>query len=341
MDKIRDIQINEAVIHVLDNNSDEPILNNYMLDLTDEVYKFILSHLERVLKDENLKYAFFKEKDTPVKTYSQEYLDGRMDLNSFSKETAKELFEIMETTEGIPSCDLLVVSFNTEYGPMIGILKIDYIKQYTNKVNITDNNVDIRLQSIITGLSDKKKVQKAAFIRPVHAGQDYDLLVLDKKPMVDADGANYFLDNLLGCKLIANDRDYTRAFMALVEVWTRSNFKEEAVKAEKLRTSVKKVLMNNEDIDIYELSEQIISAFEPEVKKEFIAYLQAHGIERFKIDKEFVEKKLGKIKIKIDSDIELSITGDAYADSSNFEIIDNGDGSINMVIKHIQNYVEG
>ncbi|MBU3155160.1 nucleoid-associated protein [Clostridium estertheticum] len=341
MDKIRDIQINEAVIHVLDNNSDEPILNNYMLDLTEEVYKFILSHLERVLKDDNLKCAFFKEKGTPVKIYSQEYLDGRMDLNSFSKEAAGELFEIMETTEGIPSCDLLVVSFNTEYGPMIGLLKIDYIKQYTHKVNITDNNVDIRLQSIITGLSDKKKVQKCAFIRPIHAGQDYDLLVLDKKPMVDEDGANYFLDTLLGCNLINNDRDYTRAFMALVEVWTRSNFKEEAFKAEKLRSSVKRVLRDNEDIDIYELAEEIILPNEPEVKKDFIAYLQAHNIERFKVDKEYLDKKLSNVKIKVSSAIALNITGDAYADINKFEIVNNGDGSINMVIKHIENYVEG
>jgi len=340
MDKIRDISITEAVIHVLDTNSDEPVLNSHIMDLNEEGYKFILSHLERIFKDEDLKYAFFKEKSTHVKMLSQEYLNGRLDLNSISSKIAKGLFEIMSATTDIPSCDLLVISFSTEYGPMIGILKIDYIKQYTHQVNITDNNIDVRLQSIITGLPDKKKVQKAAFIRPIKYGQEYDLLVLDKKPNIDADGVNYFRDKLLGCKLIDSDRDYTRAFMDLVEIWTRSNLKDEALKAERLRSSVRNALMNNEDIDIYDLAQQVISVYEPEVKKEFIAFFQGHNVEKFKIDKEYLEKRLSKLKIKVSSDIELSITGDTYGDISNFEIVDNGDGSINMVIKNIENYVE-
>lgn len=40
MDKIRDISINEAVLHVLDNNTDEPILNNYQLDINEDSYRF-------------------------------------------------------------------------------------------------------------------------------------------------------------------------------------------------------------------------------------------------------------------------------------------------------------
>lgn len=340
MDKIRDISINEAILHVLDTSSDEPILNNYNMQLNDESYKFILSHIERVLKDESLKYATFKSKGTPVKTLSQEYLNGRMDLNIVSKEIAKGLFEIMKANEGISSCDLLIVSFSTEYGPMLGVLKMDYVKQYTHKIDIIDNNVGIGLIPIITGLSASKKVQKAAFIRPIRFGQEYDLLVFDKKPVVDADGANYFLDNLLGCSLLENDRDATRNFRASVEIWTRSNCKDEALKAERIRSSVRNVLNNNDNINIYAVAQEIISRFEPEVKKDFIAYLQAHNKEEIIVDKEYLEKKLSNIKIRVSSDIELSITGDAYNDINKFEVSNNGDGSIHMIIKNIENYVE-
>jgi len=340
LDKIRDISINEAILHVLDTNSDEPILNNYMMQLNDESYKFILSHIERVLKDENLKYASFKAKDTVVKEVSQDYLNGLVDLKTVSGEISKDLFEIMKANEGIPSCDLLVISFATEYGPMLGILKMDYVKQYTHKIDIIDNNVGIGLIPIITGLSASKKISKCAFIRPVRAGQEYDLLVLDKKPIIDTDGVNYFLDNFLGCSVKENDRDATRNFMAAVEIWTRSNCKDEAVKAEKIRTSVRESLRNNEDINIYNLAQEIISQYEPETKKSFIEYLQGYNLEKFQVDREYLEKKLSNIKIKISSDIELSITGDVYNDLGKFEVVDNGDGSIDMVIKNIENYVE-
>ena len=340
MDKIRDISIIEAILHVLDTNSDEPVLNSYMMQLTEESYKFILSHIERVLKDETLKYASFKSKNTVIKEVSQDYLNGLVDLKTVSGEIAKDLFEIMKDNESIPSCDLLIVSFHTEYGPMIGILKMDYVKQYTHKIDIVDNNIGIGLMPVITGLSASKKISKCTFIKPVRTGQEYDLLVFDKKAEFDEDGANYFLDTFLGCSLIENDRDATRNFMDSVEIWTRSNYKDDAVKAEKIRSSIRYKLMECDKLNIYEVAEALISPYEPETKKSFISYLQANNRDEILVDKEYLEKRLSKVKLKISSDIELSITGGVYMDGSKFEVSDNGDGSISMIIKNIENYVE-
>jgi hypothetical protein len=342
MDKIRDISISEAIIHVLDNSSDEPILNNYKMELNEDAYRFILSHLERVLKDDRLKYASFKAPDGLVKEFSQEYLNGRVDVNTASREIAEFLFKLMKTGLSIPSCDLLVVSFSTEYGPMLGVLKIDYIKQYTHQIDLIDDNVGIRLAPITTGLPDKKKVQKAALIKPIRSGQEYDLLVLDKGNAKTNDeyGANYFVDNFLGCNLINNDRDKTRAFMDLSEIWIRSNLNINAVKAEKVRTTIRDILKNNDEISVYDLVDNLFSTYETLAKKSFIAYMQEYDLEEFSVDKEFIEKKLSKLKIKVSSDIDLNIAEEAYKDINKFEIRDNGDGSIHMIIKNIENYVE-
>jgi hypothetical protein len=341
MDKIRDISINEAVLHVLDNSADEPILNNYQLELNDDSYRFILSHIERVLKDDNLKYAKFMQKeDNVIKDTCSDYLDGGLGIMPTSSNIAKELFYSMEKINTIPSCDLLVVSFSTEYGPMIGILKIDYIKQYTHLINFVDDNVGIQLTPIKTVLPDKKKIQKAAFIRPVRENQEYDLLVFDKDYLKDSDeyGKNYFVDKFLECYLVENDRDKTKQFLNAVEIWTRSNFKNEAVKAERLRSNIKFALNTNDEIDIYKLAKKLLP-FE-QSQKGFIAYMQDRDLEKFEVDKEYLEKKLSKLKIKVSSDIDLNITDDAYKDINKFEIKDNGDGSISMIIKNIENYVE-
>lgn len=339
MDKIRDISILEAVLHVLDNNSEEPVLNDFYLDLNEETYKFIYSHIERVLKDENLKYALFKNRDSEIKVLSQEYLNGQVDLLSSSNSIAQCLFDIMKNLTKIPSCDLFVVSFSTEYGPMIGILKVDYIKQYTHTIDFKDNEVGINVTPLKTILPSNKKIQKAAFIKPVRNGNEYDLLVLDKGTIKANEeyAADYFIEKFLDCNLIENDRDKTRDFLNAVETWTRSNFNEDAARAEKVRSTVKEKLKENDEINIYDLANEILPY---QTRKNFIAYMQGYDLEIVPVDKEYLEKKLSKIKIKVSSDIDLNITEEAYNDINKFEIKDNGDGSIHMIIKNIENYAE-
>lgn len=47
MEYINDININEAVIHILDSNGGEPILNEYPLNLNEDIYKFVFKHIEK------------------------------------------------------------------------------------------------------------------------------------------------------------------------------------------------------------------------------------------------------------------------------------------------------
>ena len=56
MEYVNDININEAVIHILDSNGEEPVLNEYSLDLDEDIYKFLFKHIEKCFKDEELKY---------------------------------------------------------------------------------------------------------------------------------------------------------------------------------------------------------------------------------------------------------------------------------------------
>ena len=44
----------------------------------------------------------------------------------------------MKGNVNIPSCDLIVVSLITDQGPMIGILKMDYVKNFTHSVDFVE-----------------------------------------------------------------------------------------------------------------------------------------------------------------------------------------------------------
>ncbi len=345
MEYISDINIQEAVIHIVDSNTDEPILNEYSLELNEDTYNFLHRHLEKCFKDEELKYALFNPERNIVKEVVQDYLNGiDNDLISLSKELARQLFIIMKGNTNIPSCDLLIVSLVTDQGPMIGILKMDYVKNFTHKVEFIENKIGIEIVPHAAGLpASNQRIQKAAFIKPIRENQSYNIMVIDKqRKSKDEDeyGANYFISNFLGCSIVNNERDMTKTFLKAAENWTRSNIVEDADRAERIRTAVKAKLKEEDKINIDELSNELFKE-EPEIKNDFTTFVKSHGLEdEVTIDKQWVEKKLKRVRLKIDKDIDLYINEEAYHDGSRFEIQRNGDGSINMIIKHVINYIE-
>lgn len=344
-ERISDINIQQAVVHILDTNATEPLLNEYVMELTEDVYKFIYRHVEKCFKSDNLRFAIYNEERNIIREICEDFFEGaNTNIVDVSKEIARQFFAIMNGNINIPCADLLVVSLITDRGPFIGILKMDYVKNFTHQVDFVDNKLDISLIPHNAGLPGaSQKIQKAAFIRPFNSENCYDLLVIDetsKKKDEDEYGANYFVNHLLGCSIINSNRDYTKRFSNAVENWTRANVFENAEKAEKIRETVNRALKENDTIAIEEIATDI---FDDEIisKENFSEFIRASEVpEEFFVDKPFAEKKTSKKKIKIDKDIVLTISQDSYSDLSKFEIVKNGDGTINMVIKNIVNYIE-
>ena len=129
-------------------------------------------------------------------------------------------------------------------------------------------------------------------------------------------------------------------FLKAAETWTRSNITENADEAEKIRSTVKSKLREEDSINIQEISNELFKE-DLTKKQDFEIFMKGNGLEEeVAVDKAWVEKKLKRIRLKIDKDIDLYINEDAYHDNSKFEIQRNGDGSINMIIKHVINYIE-
>lgn len=148
------------------------------------------------------------------------------------------------------------------------------------------------------------------------------------------------MNSFLGCSIVANKRDMTKTFLKAAETLTRSNITENADEAEKIRSTVKSKLREEDSINIQEISNELFKE-DLTKKQDFEIFMKGNGLEEeVAVDKAWVEKKLKRIRLKIDKDIDLYINEDAYHDNSKFEIQRNGDGSINMIIKHVINYIE-
>lgn len=344
MEYINDININEAVIHILDSNGQEPVLNEYSLELDEDIYKFLYRHIEKCLKDDELKYARFNPERNIVKEVVQGYLNGiNNDLISLSKELASQLFIIMKGNVNIPSGDLIIVSIATDQGPMIAILKMDYVKNFTHEIQFVDQKIGIGIVPQVAGLPGSgQKIQKAAFLKPIREDENYNLMILDKQKGSKEDeyGANYFINTFLGASIIINERDMTKTFVKAAENWTRKNITEDAGKAEEIRTAIKTKLKEEDTINIDSFSEELFNE-QPQVKEDFSNYIKQQGLsEEVAVDKTWVDKKLKRVRLNIDKKIDLYINEDTYHDSSKFEIQRNGDGTINLIVKNVINYIE-
>lgn len=344
MEYVNEININEAVIHVLDSNGEEPILNEFSLELDEETYMFIYKHIQKCIKDDELKYAKFNVERSIVKEVVQEYLNGiNSDLIELSKEIAKQLFMIMKSNVNIPSGDLIITSITTDQGPMIGILKLDYVKNFTHEVQFIDKKIGVGLVKQIAGLPGSgQNIQKAAFIKPIMENETFNIMILDKQkgPKEDEYGANYFINTFLSAMYITNERDITKEFMRASESFIRRTITEDAALAEEIRTKVKSKLEEEDIINIDKLSEELFPHSQ-ELKESFLTDMKMKClIEDIPIDKTYIDKKLKRIRLNIDKEIDLYINKDTYKDKSKFQIKRNGDGSIDMIIKNVINYIE-
>lgn len=344
MEYINDININSAVIHILDSNGEAPVLNEYSLDLDEDVYKFLYKHIEKALKDEDLKYGKFNPGRNIVKEVVQDYLNGiDNDLINVSKELARQLFTIMRGNVNIPSGDLIISSIVTDQGPMIAILKMDYVKNFTHEIQFIERKIGVGIIPQVAGLPGSgQKIQKAAFIKPIREGETFNLMILDKQKSSKEDeyGANYFVNTFLDATYITNERDMTKTFVKAAENWTRKNITDDARKAEEIRTTIKTKLKEEDSINIDDFATELFQE-QPQVKEDFTNYIKQQGLnEEVAVDKTWVEKKFKRTRLNIDKQIDLYINEETYHDSSKFEIVSNGDGTINMIVKNVMNYIE-
>lgn len=320
MEYIKEINITEAVIHILDKNADEPIINKFCLELNDDIYSFLIKHIQKALGREDLRYAIFNKNRNNVKEVSQAYLNGESKLGEVSEEIAKQMFLQIKANSNIPSCDLIIVSMATEFGVMLGILKLDYIKNYKHKIDFINDQVGINIIPEFTGLPSGTNIKKCAFIKPTREENIFDLMIIDETATKDNDeeyGTNWF-KNFLGCEVIENERDLTKNLLQVTEKFVRGNYRENAEKAEIVRSTLRENILKNKSVELSKFAVDLFNGQDGAVKI-FKEYALAEGIEEtIIVDKDFLEKKLTKHKIKINKDIELSISAESYSDLSKF-----------------------
>lgn len=332
---IDEIIINKAVLNVLDRENNNVVFSQKEVELTEDVYEYFERHILKILKDDEAKPAFFDGERNIVRELCKEIFEDEELLVDNTNKISQYLFKCISNDEKEVSGDMAVCTFESQDGKFIAILKLNFTNSYCHYIKENEGNPSVTIGVNPTGLPGPgQKVSKSVIIREPKAENDYNLLVFDR----DSEGA--FVQAFLKCAFTRDRRENTKIIHRASENFVRKVFKDNVQEAEKFRTRLTDYLRSEDKIDIEKVAEESFS--DSAARNEYKAVMVSEGIaeNEVPIDREWAEKKLKKKRLKVDKSIELYIDSEVYNDKEKFQIKRNGDGTIDIILKNVRNYIE-
>ena len=336
-----DIEILKAVVNVLDTNGDEPLINLSELELSADVLQFLGGHIIKLAADEGaIKGKVFNELSI-VKNRVQAIVQTDDFFLDSSADITKYMFKIIKQYDAVPSCDLVIAKIMVHGVPAVAILKLDYQKSVEHDICYSDdeNGFDVKLAFVERTLPLPKTKLSCGAIIQFSEEEVYDLIAVERIVKgLDGEPVEFFMKEFLQANRIVDDLDKTAMFYTSAENWIRKNIRNEMDKAIGYREDLQGIYQNSETIVVSAIAEEFID--DSEKREKFIELMEVKGFdaeEPFKIDKDFIEKKLKVKSIKTDTGFTIKSSLDIMSDSSKFEIKYNGDGTVNYIIKNVRN----
>lgn len=329
--------IHKFIIHVLDKNSDTPILNDFEGRVSQDIEAFFNKKISKASRDNDIRKAVFNDySNNLIKNCCEQII---YDENSFlnnSKEIASYLFEIMKVNATLESCDLAICLYTEKDEKRIAILKLDYNKSYTHSISFEDDKFNIQMSTNEVNIQETKTVKIAALIGLSGMNDEHHLRVLDKDAEKEETNSK-FVTEFLNVTKIKDDKYKTKVFKALVDAFIE-NLYSDMKQGEDVRSILLYMLREKQKLDINGFADK---AIKDDLKDSFKDHVEEKGLDgSFNIDKKWVEKNLKNRHIKTDTGIEIKGKMDDFEDFMKYGIRHNVNGTVDIIIKNVSFYEE-
>ena len=325
--------IHKSIVHVLDKNSENPILNDYELKNNREVDLFFQKIINKISKDDNLRKCTYKKfNDNLIQSCCEQIIYDESTFLQNSKEIAAYLFDVMQTAQEIESCDLAICLYSVKDQTNVAIIKFDYQESYTHKIDFVEDKFNIQINKNEIGISMKNVPKQAALIGPAGVNDEYHLRVLDK----DAEKENIdssFTETFLKVDKVVDDKYKTKMTLKWTEVYIENTIATDVKKAEEVRAGLHYKLLENSEFNVEDFAKFYIGE---ELKDSYLEYMQEKGVEGiFFIDQKWTSKKLKSRSLKTDTGFTLKGKLVDLEDPTKYSLRKNENGTFDIVIKNV------
>lgn len=326
--------IHKFIVHVLDKNSDVPILNDFEGKINHEIEGFFQKMIKRVTKDDDLRKAVFKDYNNNIlrKCCEQIIYDDNTFVEN-SKEIAAYLFDILKINSDLESCDLAICLYTIKEEKNVAIIKLDYKKLYTHSIEFINEKFNIQMVSNEVGIQETQRIKQAALIGPNSINDEYQFRVIDKDSEKKGMPSK-FIEEFINAEKIEDDKHKTKIFKTSADNWITNALSNDIKRAEDARSILNYTLKEKQEVDIEEFAERAIK--DEGLKEGFKELMEEKGIdESFSIDKKWIEKKLKNRNIKTDNGFEIKGKLTDFEDPMKYSIRKNEDGTVDLIIKNV------
>ncbi|MCI5605498.1 MAG: nucleoid-associated protein [Clostridia bacterium] len=328
------VSIKNAILHILDANSGVSVFSDTELDVSDaSINNFITKHIEKIYEDAGLRSGEFTD-NSGFKYHLTEYINGEIDLQSFSLFVAERLYEGIKSAENTESCDVIVCDCIANEQPTIAILKCDNKIGYTHQVIQSDGKISNALINHYAILpTTTQKISECAFINQ----NDFSIKYSGKKRKIDGETTDLIADVLLECYFDISVKESINAVKKIAKKVTDDNGGDSIETSAKIKQFIVENIEENE-YEYIEPEEIAKSVFDgrPVMREEFMEKLQEANVPKKLEVNSYVTKKMSaNVKLSTDIGVELSFPAEYYRDGKYIDIINNDDGTISIQINNI------
>ncbi|WP_219713261.1 nucleoid-associated protein, partial [Clostridioides difficile] len=242
--------IHKFIIHVLDKNSDTPILNDFEGRVSQDMDLFFQKKIKTVSRAKDIRTAVFNDySNNLIKKCCEQIIYDESSFLNNSKEIAAYLFDVMKLNATLESCDLAICLYSQKDEKKVAILKLDYNKSYTHSIEFKDDKFNIQMSKNEINIQETKTVKIAALVGLSGMNDEYHLRVLDKD--AEKEEANSkFITEFLNATKVKDDKYKTKMFKSTAENWITNALGNDIKQAEDVRSILNYTLKEKHEIDI-------------------------------------------------------------------------------------------
>lgn len=320
--------IDKFMVHMLDINLDKPMLADFIGKDYSDVDKFLKKLITKCQKHDETMRAKWKYAEEFIQDCCKNIFEDENNFTNASKQIAAHYYDLMKNNNILEPVTLVICQYTVNATQNIAIMRLENKKTYSTTVDLIEDKFNINI------IENKKTISTAlkqcALIHEGNLMPLYDLVILDK----EASEESIFKD-FLKAEIIRDDTYKTRVFIDIAQMYIDVGFEKMDKKEAAIRT-LECMLDTTSNMDINKFID--LSGIDRAIK----VTLEKYDIyDSFNIDKKVVEKEFKVRTIKTDTGFVIKNKFNAFRDSSKYRIVNNTDGTTDLLIKNIQYFKEG
>jgi len=331
-----DIIINNAILHVLNNDGGKSYISNQELDIdSDTCYEFITKHVKKLMNNPACREATFAD-GSDVYEAIQAFKSGEVYFKETAVKIGQKLADIMQKHVDIPSGDLLIAQFENKGEAYLAVLKLNYKEYFTHEIQLDAEGdaADNQIVKCRTALPfDGGKVEEAVLI-------PYDpmvLRVLEKPYPVDGEPTYYFSSLFLACEPEISKKEAAQIIQEITEEITAKYYNDSAKELARAKAAV---IEEAEDEDgALRLESVAARAFgdNEEARDAYVERAREAGLRADLIlGESFVRQQFGRHTFKAENGVEVKFPAELSDDTDAMEFITEPDGTTTIILKRLR-----